>query len=266
MLRTADKRMRLTEPLPLMLGGRAIRRYNGGKPGRLDVATVPPIASPLGWFDASRLTSLTLDANGGRVTAWADLSASGFSAAEETTAEVAASVVIPDRHNGRAVLIGRDQYSFTIAGLSGQDRTQSVFWAGCMFSLASARTMIGATANNGRLFRVETTGRITCTKRNVAALATSSAAMTVAAGTPFAAGMVLDTTTIDLYFNRVTPENFSESTTFSGATGSHIGGGDASVNSRPSGYVCEALFYDGAMSSGNAQLTIDYLMAKWEIT
>lgn len=259
MLRASDKRLHVGERLPLIFGGRASRRYPDLKPPRLSGPTAPPVASPAAWWDASVLSSLTISSVG-KVTAWADLSGNGLNCTVNNTPW---AVIQPNRHYGRLTLNGDLMDSSN--GLSASDRTQTVFWCGMVNSLAAARCMFGSSGNGGRLFRVETTGRLACVKRNDANLFVASAALTVTAGTPFAACLILDTSTIELRLNAVTPESTSESTTFTAALTTFLHGGDASLAGRLPGYCCEAIAYDGAMASADATATMGYLMSKWGI-
>lgn len=226
----------------------------------------PVMTDALGWWDASVLSSLTLTGGTSRCTAIADLSGNGINATEETSAAPGGSFTVPEQLQGRGVILSRPQMAFTLAGLSGQDRTQTLFFAGCVFSLGSARVLIGASANNGRVLRIETNGRPALLKRNVGALATGSAALAVTAGVPFVCACVLTATTIDLYVNQVTPESFSDSTALTSATGSSICGGDATTTTRNDGYFCEVLICDGSYSSGDVNANLKYLMSKWGIT
>lgn len=255
---------RVGERLPYVFGGRGLRRYPEFKPPRLGVAAHPPVAGYIGWWDAADDEGITVVSADRRVSAWADKSSSGFNATEETSAAPGSYVVIPNLHHGRGVVMGRGTHSFT-CGLSGSDRTQTLFYAGCTYGFSAARAMWGASANGGRLFRVETTGRLACLKRNTAALATTSASLAVTAGVPYVAVLILDTSTITIRLNRLTAESFSESTTFTASLTSFLGGGDATVNSRWVGHSCEYLAYDGAMGSTDVERVIDYLMAKWQI-
>lgn len=258
MLRAADKRLFLTQALPSLFGGRDVLRFYNSKQGRLDVPTAPPIDGYVGWWDASDRDTLTQSA--GKVTAWADKSATGDNGTLETGYPQSYLYAL----NGRGIIVGKTNADFSVA-LTSSSRTQSLFWVGSLDNLNAQRVLVGSSANNGRVWRVETSGKIAAVKRNVIALATTTT-LTVTTGVLFAAGLVLDTNTVEMHLNSGTPESFSNSTTFTGGLTSILCGGDALSTITPPCAVAEVVAYNSALSTANAQAVIKYLMTKWAIS
>lgn len=227
---------------------------------------LPPVSGYSGLWDLSHLASLTMSS--GLVSVIQDRSASNFDATVESNGNTNGACAIPispaDSGGRQALVGGASKLAYT-CGLSASTRTQTLFWAGIIRSLVNINTMWGASNNGGRLFRVSTAGRLQCVKRNVAQLAESSAALTVAANTPFAAALVMDAANITLRLNLIAEESFAEATTFTAGLTSQLCGGDTTVSERVAGVLFEGIAYDSALSDADTTAVLTYLINKWGI-
>lgn len=251
----------VTERLPYV--GRSARRYPSNlKPGRLDQPTVP-VSGAAAWWDASARSTVTETT--ARLTAIADRSGNAVTLSEITSTLPSYNSVPAHLRPSLATLWGFPDVAMS-AGLSASTRTQSVFVAANVFDLGSNRCLIGASGNGGRVFRVETSGRLRFTKRFVSDLVLSSAGMAVTVGTPFVAAMILSATDCTFRLNNVTPETTAESTGLTAALTSEIGTGDGSTTTRWRGWIGEMIVYNSTLSSGDADLVMAYLMSKWAVS
>lgn len=255
----------VTERLAMAYGGRALRRYPSEfKPGRPHGPTLLPVSGSVAWLDGADLSKLTLAADG--ISAWADKSGAGADATAGVAAARPTPMIHPTLFNGRCVIRfdGNDD-RLAQGGLDASDRTQTMFLAGNVQSLAGYSTILGANASGGRQIRVDqTTGKITCNKQGTSGIFTTTT-LAVTAGTPFVLAVKLDTTSWECRLTGGTTETGSESTAFTAARTTSIGENTQTLSERYLGHMAELVVFPTALSSGDMDLMVQYLRTKWGI-
>lgn len=222
----------------------------------------PPVAGFIAHYDASDLTTLTLN-NGVRVSTWAD-KAGNFNASQSTDANRPVVTTHPTLLNTRSALYcdgSNDQFT---TSCPASDRTETSFHVACVVSLAAVNPLIGGTngVNGGRGVRIGTTGFVETVRQGVSTIFASTV-NAVTAGTPFVSACILDTTTCEHRLNNTT-ESTSNSDTFTASRVTNIASG--ATAQFLTGWIAEVLIYDTTLSSGDVDQTITYLMSKWGIS
>lgn len=144
------------------------------------------------------------------------------------------------------------------------DRTETLFVVAIRYAAPGDGSLIGCQNDGRRQVRISA-GQLQMIKAGVSVML--GGGPTVPLGTPFVVATRMDATTIKLWRDLQTPVSGSNSTTFDGAGNSALAqkldSGDRQLYHRIYG---EFIAYDTALSDGDVDTTIDYLMDKWAIT
>lgn len=263
MLRTADKRLFISERMSDVFGGRGeLRVPTNRHPARLK-GSAPPVGGYTGWWDSAQKDSLIVSSTG-RIKAWMDLTASGYHlgiwaavAALDDPGPIYSSrtingILVPDfQANGR----------FSMASAAPRDDRSSCTFVVCETDTVAAgiRNIIGANGTNGCEMRLSANDLQTVNHNTLLA----SIDNLVTANTPFVGVQNLTASDVTQYVNGT-----SETDAHVGAftAGRTMMVGSDQVNGQPwDGAIAEILYYPDTLSGGDVTLVVDWMKAKWGI-